>query len=120
MVLSKELKGQKTILNNVFFGSGQYDLDAKSTNELLFLVELLKDNPDLKIQISGHTDNVGKEEKNLLLSKQRAEAVKAFLQHYQISGGRITTKGFGSSQPIVSNHTKEGRSKNRRTEFELF
>jgi outer membrane protein OmpA-like peptidoglycan-associated protein len=70
-----------------------------------------------KLQISGHTDNVGDAQKNLVLSKQRAEAVKAYLVSKGVEASRLNTLFFGETQPIATNDTPEGRQKNRRVEM---
>jgi outer membrane protein OmpA-like peptidoglycan-associated protein len=77
----------------------------------------LKKNPSLKIEISGHTDDVGNEQSNLKLSQSRAEAVKNYLTEKGITADRLTAKGYGKSKPIALNSTEEGRKQNRRTEF---
>ena len=74
----------------------------------------LKEN--IKIQILGHTDNVGNDDSNFLLSENRAKAVKQFLTNKGINSNRIEVKAFGENQPIATNDTEEGRSKNRRIE----
>jgi len=107
------------VLKNIFFDSKLYEIKTESTPELDNLVQLLKDNPALKIQITGHTDNVGKAEDNLLLSNNRAKAVITYLTTKGIDPARLSYKGFGSTQPIESNNTEEGRAKNRRTELKV-
>ena len=79
----------------------------------------MKNYADLKIEISGHTDNKGKREKNVALSLARAEAVKANLVGKGVDGARIETRGAGPDEPIASNKTKRGRTQNRRIEFKL-
>jgi outer membrane protein OmpA-like peptidoglycan-associated protein len=83
------------------------------------LVQLLKDNPSLKIQISGHTDNVGKPADNLALSNNRSKAVINYLIANGIIAQRLSAKGFGETQPVADNKTEEGRAKNRRTEVKV-
>ena len=78
---------------------------------------LLSKNPEWKLKLSGHTDNVGNEKSNLLLSKNRAEAVKAVLTNRGLNENRIIVKYYGESQPIASNDEDEGRQKNRRVEM---
>jgi outer membrane protein OmpA-like peptidoglycan-associated protein len=77
----------------------------------------MKDNPDLKFEIDGHTDNSGVSAHNLTLSQQRGDAVKAQLINMGIEASRLTTKGFGDSKPISDNNTLEGKANNRRVEF---
>jgi outer membrane protein OmpA-like peptidoglycan-associated protein len=71
------------------------------------------------LQISGHTDNVGDDQKNLILSKKRAEAVKAFMVSQGIEGTRLNPLYFGETMPIATNDTPEGRQKNRRVEMKI-
>ncbi len=107
------------VLKNIFFDTKMYEIKPESTPELDNLVHLLKDNPTLKIQISGHTDNVGKTEDNLKLSDDRAQAVVKYLTAKGINPNRLSYKGYGASQPIAPNTTEEGRSQNRRTEVKV-
>ena len=111
--------GSKIALRNVFFETGKADVQPDSYAELDRLVKLLNDVPNLKIELSGHTDNVGSEQTNLKLSQDRADAVMNHLVKKGIVGSRLTAKGYGSSQPVAENTTKEGRQQNRRTEFEI-
>ena len=83
------------------------------------MVTLLNDVPALKIEISGHTDNVGAESFNELLSQKRADAVVDYLLSKGIDKKRLLAKGYGQSNPVNSNDTDEGRAANRRTEFEI-
>jgi outer membrane protein OmpA-like peptidoglycan-associated protein len=106
-----------TILQNIFFTSGSYTLLPESDAEINMLFELLQNNLALKIQIVGHTDNVGKPEDNQVLSLQRANAVKNVLVNKNIDPNRILTAGKGQDNPIDTNETVEGRKNNRRTEF---
>ncbi len=107
------------ILKNVFFETGSAALKNESLTELKRLQKLLEDNPSIKIQINGHTDNVGSEEDNLQLSENRAKAVYDFLVQRNIKADRLKHKGFGETMPIASNESEEGRKENRRTEFIL-
>jgi outer membrane protein OmpA-like peptidoglycan-associated protein len=109
--------GEKTILRNIFFDTDQYTLKAESRVELNRLLKLLKDNPTMKIQISGHTDNVGTPEHNQTLSENRARTVVNYLTENGIPQERLTFKGYGEEKPITTNDTAEGRAQNRRTEF---
>jgi outer membrane protein OmpA-like peptidoglycan-associated protein/Tol biopolymer transport system component len=111
--------GTKFALRNVFFETGKFNLKAESNLELDKLVDILNLNPTIQIEISGHTDNVGKETDNKLLSENRANSVKAYLVLKNISAERITTKGYGSSKPIASNDSADGKAQNRRTEVEV-
>lgn len=117
--LQKIKKDNAVILNNIFFETGSYVLLDRSVSELDRLVELLKNNPTLKIKISGHTDNQGDDKMNILLSENRANAVVEFLIKAGISPSRLSSSGYGKTMPIDTNDTDEGRAKNRRTEFKV-
>lgn len=106
-------------LKNIFYESGSAALSAQSEVELDKLVQLLKDNPTLRIQINGHTDAVGKAADNLALSNGRAQAVVNYLVKKGIQPARLTHKGFGATQPVADNSTEEGRARNRRTELKV-
>jgi outer membrane protein OmpA-like peptidoglycan-associated protein len=110
-------KGQKIILRNIFFFTDSYELEEKSLVELTKLVDFLVKNPTLKVEISGHTDNVGTLEYNITLSENRAKSVVNFLINKNISNTRLTFKGYGESKPIDTNETETGRANNRRTEI---
>ena len=111
--------GSKIALRNIFFDVGQATLRSESNAELDRLVSLLKDVPSLKVEISGHTDNTGSASINDKLSQDRAEAVVVYLKGKGIPAGRLTAKGYGSSNPIATNNSAQGRQENRRTEFEI-
>ncbi len=105
------------ILRNVLFETGSARLLNASTAELNRLKSMLVENPTLRIQINGHTDNVGAAAANQSLSEQRAKAVNDFLVANGIASSRLTYKGYGETQPLDSNDTAEGKQNNRRTEF---
>lgn len=109
--------GSKVVLRNIFFETNKYDLLPESTTELDKLVELLNKNIQLKIEIGGHTDNVGDDTSNKTLSNNRANAVMNYLIKHGISASRLSAKGYGEDKPIADNSTEEGRAQNRRTEF---
>lgn len=111
--------GKKIILKNIFFETAKYDLKDKSKVELDKLIDFLNENPSLKIKVLGHTDNVGSDASNQLLSKNRAKSVSDYLIANGIEANRMQSEGYGSSQPVADNSTEEGRAKNRRTEFEI-
>lgn len=111
--------GSKVTLNNIFFDSGKPDLRPESTAELMRLVNALKNNPKIKIEISGHTDNLGDAKANQLLSEKRAQSVVTFLVSKGADAKRLKSKGYGSSQPVATNDTEAGRQENRRTEFKV-
>ena len=107
------------VLKNIFFDVNRYDLQPESQVELDKLVQLMKENPTLEIQINGHTDNVGKPADNLTLSENRAKAVVTYLRGKGIDTKRLSFKGWGDSQPVADNHTEAGRALNRRTELKV-
>ena len=107
------------VLKNIFFDVNKFDLQPASQAELDKLVQLLTDNPGLRIEISGHTDNIGKPADNLVLSNNRAKAVVDYLVSKNISAARLVAKGYGETKPIADNKSEEGRSRNRRTEMKV-
>jgi len=111
------VKSEPIILKNVFFATASAELRPESIDELTRLKEMLEANASLRIQINGHTDNVGDDQSNLTLSDNRAKAVEDFLIQNGISSSRLSHKGFGETSPIDSNDTEIGRQNNRRTEF---
>lgn len=117
--LSPIRKGHKTILKNIFFDYDSFHLKSTSFAELETLYEFLVKNSQIKIEISGHTDNTGSVTHNNKLSLNRAKAVYDYLISKGIKESRLSYKGYGSDQPVDTNKTKEGRQKNRRTEFKI-
>jgi outer membrane protein OmpA-like peptidoglycan-associated protein len=117
--LRKSETGAVTTLNNIFFETDSYELQERSVTELEKVVEYLRSNPDLKIEISGHTDDVGTAGYNQQLSMKRAEAVYDFMIGQDIDAARLTYQGYGLTQPAFPNDTDENRSKNRRIEFKV-
>lgn len=111
--------GSKIALRNVFFETGKSEVKIDSYPELDRLIQLMLDVPTLKIELSGHTDNVGNDEYNLNLSQRRADAVRAYLTSRGVDKSRVLAVGYGESKPVDSNDTKDGRANNRRTEFEI-
>ncbi len=109
-----------TVLKNVFFETNKADLTAVSHFELDKLVKLLSENPNMKIEIRGHTDNVGKPADNKILSEKRAKAVFDYLINHGITSLRLRYSGKGETIPIDTNTTESGRGNNRRTDFQVF
>lgn len=107
------------VLQQLNFETNKSDILPSSFDELDELADYLISQPELNLLIMGHTDNQGNEKTNLLLSEARAKAVADYLALKEVVYERITWKGFGSSRPIASNETEEGRSKNRRVEFQV-
>lgn len=107
------------LMKNIFFESGSAALIEASDAEINALVTLLHNNPSIRIQIDGHTDNVGSEKDNQELSQQRAQSVVKAIINKGIAASRLTAIGHGELNPIADNSTEEGRSQNRRTEFRI-
>jgi len=114
---TKKIIREPIVLENVFFATASAKLKPVSKVELNKLKKLLDTNPDMKIELHGHTDNVGEHDDNITLSNNRAIAVVDYLISKGISKDRLGGKGFGETKPRHSNDTKEGRALNRRTEF---
>ena len=111
--------GTTTILKNIFFETDSFRLKSESTEQLLDIVDFMKKNPKLVVEIGGHTDNQGSESYNLNLSAKRADAVVKYLVDSGIVSSRLKSKGYGFSKPIADNSTEEGKARNRRTEFKI-
>ncbi|MEY3432596.1 MAG: hypothetical protein RL131_532, partial [Bacteroidota bacterium] len=110
-------KGANIVLNNILFETGSFKLLSESMGELDKVVSILQDNPGIKVELSGHTDATGNPEDNQKLSEARAKSVVDFLISKGISANRLSYKGYGSTKPIASNETDEGKALNRRTEL---
>ena len=107
-------------LNNIFFDFDKASLKSESTPELGRLADLLKENKNMQIEISGHTDNIGTRKYNQALSERRAQSVYNFLVENGIDGNRLKTIGYGKDRPMVSNDDEiDGRELNRRVEFKI-
>ena len=113
------VKGNTATINNLFFDLGKATLKPESEPELKRILQVMKENVALVIEISGHTDNTGSDEINNKLSLERANAVKENLLKGGIDQARIKTKGYGKSKPKADNATEEGRQINRRVEIEI-
>lgn len=117
--MEKVSVGKKVVLNNILFELGKSVLTKSSYVEADRLVTILNDNPLMKIEISGHTDNTGNPVVNARLSTERARAVVDYIVSKGIDKSRLTYRGYGSEQPIGDNATDEGRRMNRRVEFKI-
>ena len=106
-------------MNNIFFDTDKYLLKKESLVELNKIFEFLSKNKNIKVQINGHTDNVGNFKYNKILSTNRAKSVYNFLIEKGIDKNRLKYKGYSSSKPVESNNTPQGRARNRRTEIEI-
>ncbi len=111
--------GETIILKNIFYKIDSFALKKESKIELDKVVKFLRDYPEVKIEISGHTDNIGTAEYNQALSENRAKSVVNYLINSSVLKERIVYKGYGYSKPVASNDTEEGRAQNRRTELKV-
>lgn len=119
ITLEQALKGSVSVLKNIFFDVDKYDLKEKSVTELEKIIRFLLENPQIRVEISGHTDNTGSAAYNQQLSDKRAKSVHSYILSKGINPLRLAWKGYGSSKPIQSNDTEEGRQQNRRIEFTI-
>jgi outer membrane protein OmpA-like peptidoglycan-associated protein len=117
--LPEEVKKYTGVIEGIYFDTGKATIRSKSYVTLDAAVKVLIDYPSLRVDISGHTDTQGKREKNLVLSQDRANSVKAYIVGKGVAEDRITTRGAGPDEPIGDNATKAGRQMNRRIEFKL-
>lgn len=112
-------KGKIEIKQKVFFATGKSTIRRRSFPLLREVAQVLRDNPEMRIVVEGHTDSRGSNSLNLRLSQARADSVRAFLIENGIAGDRLTAIGFGEEQPIASNRSAAGRERNRRVEFTI-
>jgi len=119
VAMQKMAAGSRIVVENILFNSGKATLKAESYSELNKLVRLLLENSSVRIEVSGHTDNVGSASLNKRLSRSRAESVKNYLQSHGVAADRIEFEGYGFDRPIAPNDTPEGRAANRRVEIEV-
>ena len=119
VVLQPIATGSKIVLNNLFFDSNKAKIRKESFSELDKIYKLLKEKPDIKAEVSGHTDNKGDDKLNTKLSQSRAKAVMDYLVKKGINKSRLTAKGYGKDQPVTSNDTDAGRQLNRRVEMKI-
>ncbi|MBA7711893.1 Peptidoglycan-associated lipoprotein [subsurface metagenome] len=115
-ILTSEEK-KKLILRGINFASGRSIIPPEGYSTLDKVVEVLKANKDVKIEIGGHTDAVGSATYNQKLSEARALSVRQYLIQHGVDPARLVSRGYGESKPIAPNTTREGRSQNRRIEF---
>lgn len=111
--------GDRFVLENVYFGVDKFDLLPESIASLGRLLSFLKEHPEMKVEIGGHTSSVGGFEHNVSLSENRAKSVKRFLVVQGIDPLRVKSEGYGPDEPIDTNDTPEGRAKNRRVEVKV-
>ena len=111
----------KIKFQSIVFDNGKADLKSEMYGDLYKVADFLIDNPDFKLNISGHTDSDGRFEFNMKLSEDRANAIRDFIIHFgHVHESRIEARGFGSTKPIVEENTEEDKSLNRRVEFEIY
>ncbi|MCG6187760.1 OmpA family protein [Maribellus maritimus] len=111
--------GAEMNLYNIYFETDSFSILSKSEPELNKLIGFLENNPSLLIEIQGHTDDTGNQDKNEELSEMRAKSVAEYLVENGINKSRLSSKGFGQNQPVASNETEEGRQLNRRTTIKI-
>lgn len=111
--------GETVRLNNIFFDLAKAILRKESFPELDRVVKYMIDNPSMEIEMSGHTDNIGSDQANNILSQDRANAVKNYIVGKGIVETRIISRGYGKNKPVTINETEEGRQLNRRVEFTI-
>jgi len=107
---------ERFVFDGVFFDTGSANIQSESFPRLDRVVEYMAHRPNVRIRVSGHTDNVGDPQRNQRLSEQRAQAVRQYLVSHGIDGSRVEAVGFGDTQPVASNDTEDGRAQNRRIE----
>ena len=117
IVMQKVKVGKSYNLEDVNFSINSAELNNRSKNVIDGFYEFLFDNPEIKVEIQGHTDNVGNDKFNMVLSRDRAKSVYEYLIARGISASQITSRGYGETKPIATNKTEEGRAQNRRTVF---
>lgn len=117
--LKKLEVGSRVVLSNIFFDYDKATLRPESKTELKRLKDVLDTNPNMSLEIGGHTDSRGSAEYNARLSKNRAKSVVQYLIDKGIDAGRLTYKGYSESDPVATNDTEEGRQENRRVEFKV-
>ena len=112
-------KNETIVLNNLFFDFGKADLRQESFAELDRLAQFLVESPKITIELSGHSDNVGGDAANKVLSQERVNAVKLYLQGRSVADARMKAVGYGKTKPLAPNVSEEGRQRNRRVEFKI-
>jgi OOP family OmpA-OmpF porin len=116
-MIGRKFTDARIVTHGINFDIDRATIKPESMGTLNMIVQVLKDNPDLKFEIDGHTDNSGAAPHNLTLSQQRADAVRTQLVTMGVDASRLSTKGFGDTKPIADNTSPEGMANNRRVEF---
>ncbi len=117
IVVAKADKGKSFVINNIYYNTNSAKIKEESELILRAFADYLIENPNLTVEIQGHTDNVGVPKDNLALSTNRAYSIKQLLESYRVPGKRVSAQGYGQEKPIADNTSDDGRAKNRRTEF---
>ena len=116
-MIGKKFTDSKIVTHGINFDIDKASIRPESMGTLNMIVQVMNDNPDMKFEVDGHTDNSGTPAHNLVLSNQRADAVKDQLAKMGIDASRLTAKGLGDTKPVDNNATLEGKANNRRVEF---
>jgi outer membrane protein OmpA-like peptidoglycan-associated protein len=116
-MIGKKFTEAKIVTHGINFDVNKATIKPESMGTLNMIVQVMKDNPEIKFEVGGHTDGDGADDYNLKLSQQRADAVKDQLIKLGIDGSRLTAKGYGETKPISDNTSLEGKANNRRVEF---
>ena len=116
-MIGKKFTESKIVTHGINFDIDKATIKPESMGTLNMIVGVLKDNPDIKFEVDGHTDNSGTAAHNLTLSQQRSDAVKTQLIKMGVDASRLSSKGFGDTKPISDNTSLEGKANNRRVEF---
>lgn len=117
LVLAENLQSGVIVFHNINFDTNEHDIDENFYSTLDHNIDTLLNNNNVVIKIIGHTDSVGNEKNNKILSLKRAEAVKKYLVKRRVFADRIAIEGYGEKYPIASNRTMAGRAQNRRIEI---
>jgi outer membrane protein OmpA-like peptidoglycan-associated protein len=108
------------VFDTIYFDPNKTNITPAAAKALDRNGMILKENPNIKVEIGGHTDGVGTDPANQTLSEKRTLSAKKYVQDkYNIPDSRLVTKGYGNTKPVADNNTQEGRSKNRRVEFKI-
>ena len=118
-VVPEDIQRTMIRLSNALFAFDKFDLNDEARAMLDEVVAWLRDNPELTVEIGGHTDDRGSDEYNQKLSENRAKAVYDYFVQHGVEASRLSYKGYGESRPIATNGTEEGRQANRRVELKL-
>jgi outer membrane protein OmpA-like peptidoglycan-associated protein len=117
--LEPVMEGKTIVLKNIFYDTDDYTLREESKVELEKVIDFLKENPSVRIEISGHTDDTGTPEYNRILSENRAKEVVRYLAGKDVDPSRLVAKGYGETLPVADNSNEKGRALNRRTELKI-